>query len=182
MALALENRANSAVFFFSCVCLFVLDLPLWQRVCICHTGLHSYLHSFHSACYSVEVRLILELLLNHGSFARLKIILLSQKHLCPNQRRCSSDKIQVRTGPFRLLISFRWNLVAIGKQFIFVYIKIIIISLILFMMHLIATAFFASLFRTKFRVQMNKADNEAGSKAIDSLINYETVKVKKNKK
>ncbi|BFZ09671.1 hypothetical protein BsWGS_12710 [Bradybaena similaris] len=30
--------------------------------------------------------------------------------------------------------------------------------------------------RTKFRVLMNKADNEAGSKAIDSLINYETVK------
>ena len=32
-------------------------------------------------------------------------------------------------------------------------------------------------YRTKFRVQMNKADNEAGSQAIDSLINYETVKV-----
>ena len=31
--------------------------------------------------------------------------------------------------------------------------------------------------RTKFRVWMNKADNDAGSKAIDSLINYETVKV-----
>ena len=31
--------------------------------------------------------------------------------------------------------------------------------------------------RTKFRVWMNKADNEGGSKAIDSLINYETVKV-----
>ncbi|XP_074649596.1 iron-sulfur clusters transporter ABCB7, mitochondrial-like [Tubulanus polymorphus] len=30
--------------------------------------------------------------------------------------------------------------------------------------------------RTKFRVQMNKADTEAGSQAIDSLINYETVK------
>lgn len=30
--------------------------------------------------------------------------------------------------------------------------------------------------RTKFRVEMNKADNEAGSKAIDSLINYESVK------
>ncbi|CAG5120057.1 unnamed protein product, partial [Candidula unifasciata] len=30
--------------------------------------------------------------------------------------------------------------------------------------------------RTKFRMLMNKADNEAGSKAIDSLINYETVK------
>jgi len=30
--------------------------------------------------------------------------------------------------------------------------------------------------RTKFRVTMNKADNEAGNKAIDSLINYETVK------
>ena len=27
---------------------------------------------------------------------------------------------------------------------------------------------------------MNKADNEAGSKAIDSLINYETVKVSGN--
>lgn len=32
--------------------------------------------------------------------------------------------------------------------------------------------------RTKFRVFMNKAENEAGNKAIDSLINYETVKVK----
>jgi len=31
--------------------------------------------------------------------------------------------------------------------------------------------------RTKFRIQMNKADNEAGSKSIDSLINFETVKV-----
>ena len=31
--------------------------------------------------------------------------------------------------------------------------------------------------RTKFRVQMNKADNESGSQAIDSLINFETVKV-----
>ena len=30
--------------------------------------------------------------------------------------------------------------------------------------------------RTKFRVQMNKADQVAGNKAIDSLINYETVK------
>ncbi|GFO42147.1 Iron-sulfur clusters transporter atm1, mitochondrial [Plakobranchus ocellatus] len=30
--------------------------------------------------------------------------------------------------------------------------------------------------RTKFRVMMNKADNEAGNVAIDSLINYETVK------
>lgn len=32
--------------------------------------------------------------------------------------------------------------------------------------------------RSKFRVFMNRAENEAGSKAIDSLINYETVKVK----
>ena len=32
-------------------------------------------------------------------------------------------------------------------------------------------------FRTQFRVRMNQADNEAGNKAIDSLINYETVKV-----
>ncbi|OQV23939.1 ATP-binding cassette sub-family B member 7, mitochondrial [Hypsibius exemplaris] len=36
--------------------------------------------------------------------------------------------------------------------------------------------------RTKFRVEMNKADNEAGSKAIDSLINYETVKYFNNEK
>jgi len=31
--------------------------------------------------------------------------------------------------------------------------------------------------RTKFRVQMNAADQEAGNRAVDSLINYETVKV-----
>lgn len=31
--------------------------------------------------------------------------------------------------------------------------------------------------RTKFRIHMNKAENEASNKAIDSLINYETVKV-----
>lgn len=31
--------------------------------------------------------------------------------------------------------------------------------------------------RTKFRHQMNQADNDAGNKAVDSLINYETVKV-----
>lgn len=31
--------------------------------------------------------------------------------------------------------------------------------------------------RTQFRIHMNKAENEAGNKAIDSLINYETVKV-----
>lgn len=31
--------------------------------------------------------------------------------------------------------------------------------------------------RTKFRVYMNQAENEAGNQAIDSLINYETVKV-----
>lgn len=30
--------------------------------------------------------------------------------------------------------------------------------------------------RTKFRVDMNRAENEAGNRAIDSLINYETVK------
>ncbi|XP_055532176.1 iron-sulfur clusters transporter ABCB7, mitochondrial isoform X2 [Wyeomyia smithii] len=30
--------------------------------------------------------------------------------------------------------------------------------------------------RTKFRVYMNQAENEAGNKAVDSLINYETVK------
>ena len=30
--------------------------------------------------------------------------------------------------------------------------------------------------RTKFRIDMNKAENDAGNKAIDSLINYETVK------
>ena len=31
-------------------------------------------------------------------------------------------------------------------------------------------------YRTQFRINMNKAENEAGNKAIDSLINYETVK------
>lgn len=32
--------------------------------------------------------------------------------------------------------------------------------------------------RTRFRVDMNRAENEAGNRAIDSLINYETVKVR----
>lgn len=36
--------------------------------------------------------------------------------------------------------------------------------------------------RTKFRVQMNKAENAAGARAIDSLINYETVKYFNNEK
>jgi len=36
--------------------------------------------------------------------------------------------------------------------------------------------------RTRFRVEMNKADQEAGNKAIDSLINYETVKYFCNEK
>ncbi|XP_023712127.2 ATP-binding cassette sub-family B member 7, mitochondrial isoform X2 [Cryptotermes secundus] len=36
--------------------------------------------------------------------------------------------------------------------------------------------------RTKFRVIMNKAENEAGNKAVDSLINYETVKYFNNEK
>ena len=30
--------------------------------------------------------------------------------------------------------------------------------------------------RTRYRLEMNRAENEAGNKAIDSLINYETVK------
>lgn len=34
--------------------------------------------------------------------------------------------------------------------------------------------------RTRFRIEMNKADNEAGNAAIDSLLNYETVKVRYN--
>lgn len=36
--------------------------------------------------------------------------------------------------------------------------------------------------RTQFRVHMNKAENDAGNKAIDSLINYETVKYFNNEK
>ncbi|XP_013136595.1 PREDICTED: ATP-binding cassette sub-family B member 7, mitochondrial isoform X2 [Papilio polytes] len=36
--------------------------------------------------------------------------------------------------------------------------------------------------RTKFRVHMNRAENEAGNKAVDSLINYETVKYFNNEK
>ncbi|XP_003738311.2 ATP-binding cassette sub-family B member 7, mitochondrial [Galendromus occidentalis] len=36
--------------------------------------------------------------------------------------------------------------------------------------------------RTQFRIDMNKADNKAGSRAVDSLINYETVKYFNNEK
>lgn len=36
--------------------------------------------------------------------------------------------------------------------------------------------------RTKFRIYMNQAENEASNKAVDSLINYETVKYFNNEK
>jgi ATP-binding cassette subfamily B (MDR/TAP) protein 7 len=36
--------------------------------------------------------------------------------------------------------------------------------------------------RTKFRIYMNQAENEAGNKAVDSLINYETVKYFNNER
>ncbi|BET01383.1 ATP-Hypothetical protein cassette subfamily B, member 7 [Nesidiocoris tenuis] len=36
--------------------------------------------------------------------------------------------------------------------------------------------------RTKFRLQMNEAENDAGNKALDSLINYETVKYFNNER
>ncbi|CAG9115935.1 unnamed protein product [Plutella xylostella] len=36
--------------------------------------------------------------------------------------------------------------------------------------------------RTQFRVHMNRAENDAGNKAVDSLINYETVKYFNNEK
>ncbi|XP_045492864.1 iron-sulfur clusters transporter ABCB7, mitochondrial isoform X1 [Colias croceus] len=36
--------------------------------------------------------------------------------------------------------------------------------------------------RTQFRVHMNRAENDAGNKAVDSLINYETVKYFSNEK
>ncbi|CAH2075623.1 unnamed protein product, partial [Iphiclides podalirius] len=36
--------------------------------------------------------------------------------------------------------------------------------------------------RTQFRVHMNRAENEAGNKAVDSLINYETVKYFNNER
>uniref|UniRef100_A0A8C1PTR1 Iron-sulfur clusters transporter ABCB7, mitochondrial n=1 Tax=Cyprinus carpio TaxID=7962 RepID=A0A8C1PTR1_CYPCA len=36
--------------------------------------------------------------------------------------------------------------------------------------------------RTRFRIEMNKADNEAGNAAIDSLLNYETVKYFNNER
>ncbi|KAM3613142.1 uncharacterized protein V6R79_021302 [Siganus canaliculatus] len=48
-----------------------------------------------------------------------------------------------------------------------------------------AYTFFTILFtqwRTRFRIEMNKADNDAGNAAIDSLLNYETVKYFNNEK
>jgi ATP-binding cassette, subfamily B (MDR/TAP), member 7 len=36
--------------------------------------------------------------------------------------------------------------------------------------------------RTKFRIYMNQAENDAGNKAVDSLINYETVKYFNNER
>lgn len=39
-----------------------------------------------------------------------------------------------------------------------------------------AFTFAVTAWRTKFRIAMNKAENEAGSHSVDSLMNYETVK------
>lgn len=39
-----------------------------------------------------------------------------------------------------------------------------------------AFTFSVTSWRTKFRVKMNQAENEAGNHAVDSLINYESVK------
>ncbi|KAL4675514.1 hypothetical protein H8959_009659 [Pygathrix nigripes] len=36
--------------------------------------------------------------------------------------------------------------------------------------------------RTRFRIEVNKADNDAGNAAIDSLLNYETVKYFNNER
>uniref|UniRef100_A0A0K0CWK2 Iron-sulfur clusters transporter ABCB7, mitochondrial n=1 Tax=Angiostrongylus cantonensis TaxID=6313 RepID=A0A0K0CWK2_ANGCA len=51
-------------------------------------------------------------------------------------------------------------------------------------MYAIATLsmYFCFKWRTKFRHEMNQADNDAGNKAVDSLINYETVKFFNNEK
>jgi ABC transporter ATM len=46
----------------------------------------------------------------------------------------------------------------------------------------VAWTFGITQWRTKFRVQMNALENEASSKAVDSLINYETVKYFNNEK
>ncbi|KAG9510460.1 ATP-binding cassette sub-family B member 7, mitochondrial, partial [Fragariocoptes setiger] len=45
-----------------------------------------------------------------------------------------------------------------------------------------AFTFAVTQWRTKFRIQMNKSDQQAGSRSIDSLINYETVKYFNNEK
>ena len=39
-----------------------------------------------------------------------------------------------------------------------------------------AATFIVTEWRTKFRRQMNQKDNEANAKAVDSLLNFETVK------
>uniref|UniRef100_A0A0R3PN79 Iron-sulfur clusters transporter ABCB7, mitochondrial n=1 Tax=Angiostrongylus costaricensis TaxID=334426 RepID=A0A0R3PN79_ANGCS len=46
----------------------------------------------------------------------------------------------------------------------------------------ITRMYFCFKWRTKFRHEMNQADNDAGNKAVDSLINYETVKFFNNEK
>ena len=40
-----------------------------------------------------------------------------------------------------------------------------------------AYTFSVTAWRTKFRMQMNATDQKLGNRAVDSLINYETVKV-----
>ncbi|MPV85240.1 ABCB family ABC transporter ATP-binding protein/permease [Ostreibacterium oceani] len=64
-------------------------------------------------------------------------------------------------------------LILIGFQFNFIFVLVILVTIVLY----VVFTFLMTRWRTQFRVQMNDYDANANTRAIDSLLNYETVKL-----
>ena len=71
-----------------------------------------------------------------------------------------------------MVIVILWN--QLGIRYVFITMAMILVYCVF--------TFFVTQWRTKFRVQMNESDSSANTRVLDSLINYETVKVFGNEK
>ncbi|MEP0519169.1 MAG: ABC transporter ATP-binding protein/permease [Hyphomicrobiales bacterium] len=79
---------------------------------------------------------------------------------------------------FPTALEFIFMAGVVGYNFDFVYLVVIVVMIVLYVVFTIA----ASNWRIAIRQQMNDSDTDANSKAIDSLLNYETVKYFSNEK
>lgn len=72
-----------------------------------------------------------------------------------------------------VLFELTMVLILIGYQFNLIYVAVILITIFLYGLF----TYFITQWRTQFRVHMNDYDSNANTRAIDSLLNYETVKI-----